>query len=54
MNIDSFCIKIEYGGKTMSLDNKATPYYYGQFRDAVVRGEIPVCREISLDRKSVV
>lgn len=37
----------------MSLDNKATPYYYGQFRDAVVRGEIPVCREISLEMNRI-
>ena len=30
------------------LSNTATPYYYGQFRDAVIRGEIPVCEEISM------
>lgn len=29
------------------LSNTATPYYYGQFRDAVLRGEIPVCEEVS-------
>jgi hypothetical protein len=28
----------------MSLSNTAVPYYYGQFRDAVIRGEIPVSR----------
>lgn len=31
------------------LSNTATPYYYGQFRAAVLRGEIPVCREIALE-----
>lgn len=30
------------------LSNTATPFYYGQFRDAVLRGDIPVCREISM------
>ena len=33
----------------MALSNTATPKYYGQFRDAVIRGEIPVCREIELE-----
>ncbi|MBQ6446462.1 MAG: hypothetical protein IJJ10_03235 [Bacillus sp. (in: Bacteria)] len=33
----------------MSLSNTATPIYYGQFRDAVIRGEIPVNREISME-----
>lgn len=32
----------------MSLSNTATPYYYGLFRDAVMRGEIPVCQQISM------
>lgn len=32
----------------MALSNTATPKYYGMFRDAVLRGEIPVCREISM------
>jgi phage terminase large subunit-like protein len=32
----------------MSLSNTATPKYYGEFRAAVLRGEIPVNREISL------
>lgn len=31
------------------LSNTATPIYYGQFRDAVMRGEIPVCKEISME-----
>jgi len=31
------------------LSNTATPKYYGQFRDAVLRGEIPVCRTISME-----
>lgn len=37
----------------MALDNKATPYYYGLFRDAVLRGEIPVCREISMEMNRI-
>lgn len=32
----------------MALDNKAVPKYYGMFREAVMNGEIPVCREISM------
>lgn len=31
----------------MGLSNTATPKYYGLFRDAVIRGDIPVCEEIS-------
>lgn len=31
------------------FSNTATPYYYGQFRDKVLRGEIPVCREVSME-----
>jgi len=31
------------------LSNTATPKYFGQFRDLVVRGEIPVCKEISME-----
>jgi len=31
----------------MTLSNTATPRYYGEFREKVLRGEIPVCREIS-------
>lgn len=30
------------------LSNTATPIHYGQFRERVLRGEIPVCREISM------
>lgn len=37
----------------MSLSNTATPYYYGKFRDAVIRGEIPVCREISMEMNRI-
>lgn len=33
----------------MALSNTAVPKYYGMFRDAVIRGEIPVCREISME-----
>ena len=31
------------------LSNTATPRYFGQFRDLVIRGEIPVCKEISME-----
>lgn len=37
----------------MALDNTATPYYYGLFREAVINGEIPVCREISLEMNRI-
>lgn len=37
----------------MSLSNTATPKYYGLFRDAVMRGEIPVCREISMEMNRI-
>ena len=35
------------------LSNTATPIYYGQFREKVLRGEIPVCREISLEMNRI-
>jgi len=35
------------------LSNTATPIYYGKFRDAVMRGEIPVNREISLEMNRI-
>lgn len=37
----------------MALSNTATPYYYGLFRDAVIRGEIPVCREIAMEMERI-
>jgi phage terminase large subunit-like protein len=37
----------------MSLSNTAIPIYYGKFRDAVLRGEIPVCREISMEMNRI-
>lgn len=37
----------------MALSNTATPIYYGQFRDAVMRGDIPVCREISMEMNRI-
>ena len=37
----------------MTLSNTATPRYYGQFREAVKRGEIPVCREISMEMNRI-
>lgn len=37
----------------MALSNTAVPKYYGQFREAVMRGEIPVCREISMEMNRI-
>ncbi len=37
----------------MGLSNTATPIYYGKFRDAVMRGEIPVNREISMEMNRI-
>ncbi len=37
----------------MALSNTAVPYYYGKFRDAVLQGRIPVCREISLEMNRI-
>lgn len=37
----------------MSLSNTATPRYYGEFREKVLRGEIPVCREISMEMNRI-
>lgn len=37
----------------MTLSNTATPIYYGQFRDAVMRGEIPVNEMISLEMNRI-
>ena len=35
------------------LSNMAIPKYYGEFRDKVIRGEIPVCREISMEMNRI-
>ena len=37
----------------MALSNTAVPKYYGRFREAVLRGEIPVCREISMEMNRI-
>ena len=37
----------------MALSNTATPKYYGMFREAVMRGEIPVCKEISMEMNRI-
>lgn len=37
----------------MALSNTATPIYYGMFRDAVLRGEIPVNREVSMEMNRI-
>ena len=37
----------------MALSNTATPKYYGMFRDAVLRGEIPVCETISMEMNRI-
>lgn len=37
----------------MALSNSAVPIYYGEFRDAVIRKEIPVCEEVSLEMNRI-
>lgn len=37
----------------MALSNTAVPRYYGQFREAVLRGEIPVCKEVSMEMNRI-
>lgn len=37
----------------MSLSNTATPKYYGRFREAVMRGEIPICKEIAMEMNRI-
>lgn len=37
----------------MPLSNTATPKYYGQFRDAVIRGDIPICREVEMEMRRI-
>ena len=35
------------------LSNTATPIYYGQFRNAVIQGKIPVCQEVSMEMNRI-
>lgn len=37
----------------MGLSNKAVPTYYGQFRDAVLRGDVPVNREVAMEMNRI-
>lgn len=37
----------------MALSNTAVPKYYGEFREAVIRGEIPVCEKISMEMNRI-
>jgi phage terminase large subunit-like protein len=37
----------------MALSNTATPYYYGKFREEVLKGNIPVCKEISMEMNRI-
>ena len=37
----------------MALYNNVVPKYYGMFRDAVIRGEIPVCNEVSMEMNRI-
>lgn len=37
----------------MTLSNTATPIYYGQFRDAVIRGDIPVNKEVAMEMNRI-
>lgn len=37
----------------MALSNTTVPKYYGRFRDAVIRGEIPVCKQVSMEMNRI-
>lgn len=37
----------------MALSNTAVPKYYGRFRDSVLKGEIPVCREVAMEMNRI-
>ena len=37
----------------MALSNTAVPIYYGKFRDAVIRGDIPVCKEVAMEMNRI-
>ena len=37
----------------MALSNTATPKYYGEFRESVLRGEIPVNREVAMEMRRI-
>lgn len=37
----------------MGLSNTAVPKYYGKFRDEVLRGNIPVCKEIAMEMNRI-
>ena len=37
----------------MALSNTATPIFYGKFRDSVLRGEIPVNEEVSMEMNRI-
>ena len=37
----------------MALSNTAVPKYYGMFRDAVIRGEIPICKDIEMEMNRI-
>lgn len=37
----------------MSLSNTAVPKYYGQFRDSVISGKIPVCETVSMEMNRI-
>lgn len=37
----------------MALSNTAIPKYYGRFRESVINGDIPVCKEISLEMNRI-
>ena len=37
----------------MSLSNTATPKYYGQFRQKVLSGEIPISREVEMEMNRI-
>lgn len=44
---------IQNCGVVSLFSNTATPWFYGQFREKVMNGEIPVCEEISLEMNRI-
>jgi phage terminase large subunit-like protein len=49
----SFFLSKKKDVNVMALSNTAIPRYYGVFRDAVIRGEIPVCKEVSMEMNRI-
>ena len=52
-NLDFIQIVKAFRRLIMALSNRAVPFYYAQFRDSVVRGDIPVNREVALEMNRI-